>query len=89
MTRFYYLAVTSLWWDAPFFSTEQNHYLLGELFASRDSVAALMGPGATAALSRALDAELVRVRFFVDIRNLSILEELKSDLADMVPRYSD
>lgn len=89
MTRFYYLAVTSLWWDAPFFSTEQNHYLLGELFASRDSVAALMGPGATAALSRALDAELGRVRFFVDIRNLSILEELKSDLADMVPRYSD
>lgn len=88
MTRFYYLAVTSLWWDSPFFSPEQNQYLLGELFNSRDSVAALMGPGATAALSRALDAELERVLLHVDSRNLSILEELKSDLADMVPRFS-
>lgn len=88
MTRFYYLTVTSLWWESPVFSTEQNQYLLGELFASRDSVAALMGPFATAALSRALDSELERVLFYVDSRNLSILEELKSDLADMVPRFS-
>jgi O-antigen ligase len=88
MTRFYYLVVTSLWWDSPFFSPEQNQYLLGELFASRDSVAELMGPGANAALSRALNLELGRVLPHVDSRNLSILEELKSDLADMVPRYS-
>ncbi|MFO7627303.1 MAG: O-antigen ligase family protein [Candidatus Fermentibacteraceae bacterium] len=88
MTRFYYLAVTSLWWDSQFFTPEQNRYLLGELFTSRDCVAALMGSGANAALSRALDGELERVMVHVDSRNLSVLEELKSDLADMVPRYS-
>ncbi len=89
MTRFYYLTVTSLWWESPVFSSEQNQYLLGELFASRDSVAALMGPEASPVLSRALDAELERVLFIVDPQNLSILEELKSDLADMVPRFSN
>jgi len=88
MTRFYYLVVTSLWWDSPFFTSGQNQYLLDRLFASRDSVAALMGSGATSALSRALDAELERVVMQVDPRNLSVLEELKGDLADLVPRFS-
>lgn len=87
-TRFYFLVVTSLWWDSPVFTTAQNQYILGELFASRDSLAALTGAGTTATLSRALDAELERVMIDVSPQNLPILEELKGDLADLVPRYT-
>lgn len=87
-TRFYFLVVTSLWWDSPVFTSEQNQYLLGELFASRDSLAALMGSSSTAALSRALDMELERVIVNVAPQNLPILQELRGDLADLVPRYA-
>ena len=88
-TRFYFLAASTMWWDSPSFNREQNDYLLTRLFACRDSVAAIMGSAAPAALSNAIGSEIERVAFFLVPGNISILEELKRDLVGMVPRSGD
>ncbi len=84
--RFYFLAVTSLWWDSPYFTSGHNDYILTRLFESRDRAAALLGSNATPVLSRALDSELQRVADRLDSRSMSVMDDLKRDLALLVPR---
>lgn len=87
--RFYFLSVAALWLEGTSFDSGQNDYLLERLFEARDRTAGIMGAGATAAISRALESELQRVQSHLDQGSFSVLVELRRDLAGMVPRFPD
>ncbi len=84
--RFYFLSVTSLWWGEGVFDRGQNDYLLDRLFASRDAAARALGPGAPAEINRVLEREIRRVDPLMQPANLYVLDDLKRDLAGMLPR---
>lgn len=84
--RFYFLGVTSFWWEGSVFFREQNGYLLDRLFASRDEAARLLGSESSAEINRVLEEETRRVESLVPPVNLHVLDDLRRDLAGMLPR---
>jgi hypothetical protein len=77
--------VTSFWWKDPF-SQGTERLPAGQLFASRDEAARLLGSESSAEINRVLEEETRRVESLVPPVNLHVLDDLRRDLAGMLPR---